>query len=107
MVPDGGDGGAAVSVVDADDAAVRAARHDEVLALNGLQMERNLAGACDCEHFNKEEPYIQSHFLIHAIMLTEVLCACQVGGLRFGLELHPRRRGRVVHDLAKIEGNSM
>ena len=36
MVPDGGDGGAAVSVVDADDAAVRAARHDEVLALNGV-----------------------------------------------------------------------
>ena len=37
-------GGAAVSVVDADDAAVRAARHDEVLALKELQMERNFIG---------------------------------------------------------------
>ena len=46
-----------MTVVDADDAAVRAARHDEVLALNELQMEIILAGAYDCEHFHKEEPY--------------------------------------------------
>ena len=32
-LPDGGDGTPAVAVVDADEAAVGAARHDEVLAL--------------------------------------------------------------------------